>query len=326
MAIARRRLCGGDLISSRTTHPASRDRSDCGPRRPPATHRSSAARSRRNSVPPAACRAGKRHPLPAAAATAARATSSHSQATRRGQTPAGRASRWPALRPAGQCSTRRGSHRSSVCSAAGDRSGLGLQLRHAHPLGCTVWPMRCASRPSAAAVVHQHLAAQQVQALDAVRALVDHVEAVVAPVLLDRKVARVAVAAVHLDREVVRLEAPLARPALRDRRQHLEQSLDRRHALGGSRPCFVDQPGAIQLERQPAFHVRLLREQHALHVGVLDDAHRVATPDPCRPASTDAPACDCARSRDSPRSPRSRCPRRRGRRRCAPRSSCGTCT
>ena len=64
-----------------------------------------------------------------------------------------------------------------------------------------------AARPArpGPATFHQHLAAQQVHGLDAVRALVDHVQAVVAPVLLYREVARVAVAAVDLDGQAVGL-------------------------------------------------------------------------------------------------------------------------
>ena len=84
--------------------------------------------------------------------------------------------------------------------ACGVRSGLlspGLFDRGVHARG---------QQLQALAIFHHHLAAQQVHALDAVRALVDHVQAVVAPVLLDREVARVAVAAMDLDRQAVRLQ------------------------------------------------------------------------------------------------------------------------
>jgi hypothetical protein len=73
------------------------------------------------------------------------------------------------------------------------------------------------------AAVEAYFSAQEILSVDAVRALVNHVEAVVAPVLLHRIVARVAIAAMHLDRETVRLEAPLAGPALGDRRKDFEQ-------------------------------------------------------------------------------------------------------
>jgi hypothetical protein len=53
------------------------------------------------------------------------------------------------------------------------------------------------------APVHHDLASEQVQTLDAVRALVDRVEPVVPVELLDRVVAGVAVPAVHLDGQVV---------------------------------------------------------------------------------------------------------------------------
>ena len=105
------------------------------------------------------------------------------------------------------------------------------------------------------------------------RALVDHVQAVVAPVLLDREVARVAVAAEHLDGEAVGLQAPLAREALGDRGEHLQQQ----PRLGGRRLVagvgLVDLARAVQLQRERALGVALLREQHALDVGVLDDRH-----------------------------------------------------
>jgi hypothetical protein len=122
------------------------------------------------------------------------------------------------------------------------------------------------------AVGHHHLASEQVEGLDTVRAFVDRVQPVVAIELLDRIVARVAVAAVHLDRQRVAFDAPLRRPALRDRRQDVEQQRGFRAlglAFGGA--LLVDQACAVQVERQRSFRVGLLRQQHALDVGVLDD-------------------------------------------------------
>jgi hypothetical protein len=69
------------------------------------------------------------------------------------------------------------------------------------------------------AAIHHHLAAQQVHALDAVGALVDHVQAVVAPVLLDGEVAGVAASAQHLNGLAVGLQRPFAGPALGNRGQ-----------------------------------------------------------------------------------------------------------
>ena len=124
-------------------------------------------------------------------------------------------------------------------------------------------------------VRHHDLAAEQVDGLDAVRALVDRVEPVVAVVLLDVVLAGVAVAAVDLDREVVGLQAPLRRPALRDRREHLQQQVGVRPRLGRGRGALlVEELAAVQDEREPAFDERLLREQHPAHVGVLDERHR----------------------------------------------------
>src|SRR5690606_13049010 len=89
-----------------------------------------------------------------------------------------------------------------------------LRDRPGHPLRETVQQR---------AVVEPHLAPEQIEPLDAVRALVDRVQPVVAIMLLDRVVARVSVAAVHLDGQTVGLQAPLRRPALADRREQLEQ-------------------------------------------------------------------------------------------------------
>lgn len=99
-------------------------------------------------------------------------------------------------------------------------------------------------------------------------ALVDRVEPVVAVMLFDVVFAGVAVAAVHLDRQVVGFQTPLRRPALGDGREDVEQVLV---------VAEVDQPRAVQRERQRTLDVGLLRQQHPLDVGVLDDRHlRVA--------------------------------------------------
>ena len=71
-----------------------------------------------------------------------------------------------------------------------------------------------AERHQASTAPLNHFAAQQVQALDAVGALVNRVEPVVPVVLLDVVLAGVARTAEHLDRQAVGLQAPLRRPAL----------------------------------------------------------------------------------------------------------------
>ena len=112
--------------------------------------------------------------------------------------------------------------------------------------------IRPTSRPQRGAAVHQHLATEQVQRLDAVGALVDRVEPVVAVVLLDVVVAGVAGAAEHLDGQVVGGQAPLRRPALGDRGEQPEQLL-RLGAPGrvGRGRDVVDQPRAVE-HRAPA--------------------------------------------------------------------------
>jgi hypothetical protein len=122
--------------------------------------------------------------------------------------------------------------------------------------------------------VHHRLAAQQVQALNAVSALVDGVEAVVAVVLLDVVLPRVAVSAVHLDGEAVGLQAPLGGPALGEWGQHVQQQSGAGALLlGGGGALLVHQPRAVQEQSERPFHVRLLRQQHPAYVRVLDDGH-----------------------------------------------------
>jgi hypothetical protein len=86
------------------------------------------------------------------------------------------------------------------------------------------------------------------------------------------KVARVAVAAVDLDRQAVGLQAPFAGPALGDRREHLQQQPRVVRGPGITGVLLVHQAGAVELQRQSALAIGLLRQQHALDVGVFDDA------------------------------------------------------
>ena len=98
------------------------------------------------------------------------------------------------------------------------------------------------------------------------------VEAIVAIMPLDRIVARIAIAAQHLDRPFVRLEAMLRRPTLGHRRQQPQERLEPvplRRILRDALP--VDQQRAIGGERQPALDRRLLRQQHPPHIGMGDD-------------------------------------------------------
>ena len=125
------------------------------------------------------------------------------------------------------------------------------------------------------AALHHHLAAQQVQRLDAVRAFVDHVQPVVAPELLDGKLARVAVAAQHLDGQRVGLQAPLRGPGLDHRREQLQQQCGvvlLRGVFGGA--LLVHQAGGVQGQAVGAFHIGFLRQQHASHIGVRHQRQR----------------------------------------------------
>ena len=125
----------------------------------------------------------------------------------------------------------------------------------------------------ACATLHHHFSAQQIKRLDAMGAFVNHVQTVVAPILLHRKVPRVAVTSVHLDGQRIGFQTPLAGPALGDGREHLQQQRGVGSGLCATRARFVDQSRAVQLKRQCAFGITLLRQQHALHVGVFNDGH-----------------------------------------------------
>ena len=90
--------------------------------------------------------------------------------------------------------------------------------------------------------------------------------------LFDIVFAGVAVAPEHLDRETVGLQAPLRRPTLGDRGQDVQQQTHLIALIVGLGAVLpVDQPGAVQRQGERAFDIRLLRQQHPLHVGVFDD-------------------------------------------------------
>ena len=102
----------------------------------------------------------------------------------------------------------------------------------------------------------------------------DRVQPVVAVVLLDVVVPGVAGAAEHLDGQVVGGQAPLRGPALGDRGedpQHLLRLGLRGRVVQGR--DVVDQPRAVEVERQGPLDVGLLGEQHPAHVRVLDQRH-----------------------------------------------------
>ena len=135
--------------------------------------------------------------------------------------------------------------------------------------------LQCAAEQrDGGALLHHGLAAQQVQCLDAVRALVDHVQAVVAPELLHGVLARVAVAAVDLDGQAVGLQAPLRGPGFDNGRKQVQQQarLGAR-GLAGAGALLVHQARGVQAQRKRALHIGLLRQQHAAHVGVRHQRH-----------------------------------------------------
>src|SRR5690554_127380 len=124
------------------------------------------------------------------------------------------------------------------------------------------------------ALVLPDFAAQQVQGLDAVGALMNGVQAIVAPALLHRVFAGVASAAVDLDRQVVGFGAVFGGPGFDHRGEQVQQFAGfHSFLLTRVGVLVVHQAGAIQAQGQAAFAVGFLGQQHATHVGVFDDRH-----------------------------------------------------
>ena len=81
-------------------------------------------------------------------------------------------------------------------------------------------------------------------------------------------------AAEDLDGQLVGLEAELRGPGLDDRREQVKQLQGAGAVLGGLQGMgVVEQAGGVQAQVEGAFDVGLLGQQHAPHVGVLDDRH-----------------------------------------------------
>ncbi|MNH24514.1 hypothetical protein D3C79_844510 [compost metagenome] len=118
------------------------------------------------------------------------------------------------------------------------------------------------------------LAPEQVEAVDAFGAFVDRVQAVVAPVLLQRVFTDVARAAEDLNADIGG-DHPVFRGIGLD---HGDQQVEQFGGIGagvGIR-CGVgvlEQAAGVQAQRQAAFGIGLLLQQHAPYVGVLDDTH-----------------------------------------------------
>ena len=122
------------------------------------------------------------------------------------------------------------------------------------------------------ALIHQHLAAEQVDGLDAVGAFIDLRDAAVAHQLFHAPFADEAVAAEHLHAHIGGGVAVVGHERLGDRGQQRDQ-VGGVLAGGVVGRLFLD----VQLQRQEGgqctagFGVRLLRQQHAADVRVDDD-------------------------------------------------------
>src|SRR5271168_1346579 len=128
----------------------------------------------------------------------------------------------------------------------------------------------------ATSAVDEHLAAKKVECMNAVGALVDGVEPVVPVELFDVVVPGVAVPTVDLDGQVVGLDSPLRRPTLGDGSQYLKEKPGVvAFGVDWRGKCFVDKAAAVQAERQCAFDVTFLGQQHSAHIGMGDDRNLV---------------------------------------------------
>ena len=131
---------------------------------------------------------------------------------------------------------------------------------------------RVDQRTKRRAAARDHLATEEIEALDAARAFVERVELLIAQPRLGHVLARVAVAAMDLDGERVRLEALLGGKRLRDGGQQIEEQA-RALALVGRHGVLRDvlEARGLDDETQSSLHDGLLAEQHATDIGVLDD-------------------------------------------------------
>ena len=139
-----------------------------------------------------------------------------------------------------------------------------------------VRPISSASAGEAPALGH-HLAAEQVHALDRVRALVKRIELLVAHVRLGKILARVAVAAVDLDSEALASKPRsagnvLATGVSKSSSSPARSSLFVRGAVLRDVRVAGDRPE----QSEASFDDRLLPQQHPPNVGVLDDRHLLA--------------------------------------------------
>ncbi len=122
------------------------------------------------------------------------------------------------------------------------------------------------------AVVHQHLAPQQVERLYGVGAFIDHVDARVAHVLLHAPLGDIAVSAVHLHRLGSRDPAVVGNERLDDGRQQRHQvGRFLAHAFVRMMQFAVDLQSHEGSESASAFGIGLRRQQHAPHVRMHDD-------------------------------------------------------
>src|SRR3546814_8605120 len=99
--------------------------------------------------------------------------------------------------------------------------------------------------------------------LDAVRALVNHIQAVVPPILFHGEIPGVAIAAQHLDGQAVGFETPFARPALGHRREQFEHEAGARLLRLIARALFIHQACAKQGQGQAAFAQGFLGQQRS---------------------------------------------------------------
>ena len=118
-------------------------------------------------------------------------------------------------------------------------------------------------------LIAQHLAAQQIERLNAIGAFVDHVDARITHVLLHAPLFDVAVATKHLLAQGGGLKTVVGQEGFDDGGQQ-RQNFSRvgAHFFVRMVQFFVEQQGTVASQRAAAFCVGLGRQQHAAYIGV----------------------------------------------------------
>ena len=119
---------------------------------------------------------------------------------------------------------------------------------------------RCAIRP-------QDLAPKQIKGLDSGRSLMDRVQTIVSPHLLNIKISRVAVTTMDLDRQIIGDQTELRWPAFRDRGQQPKKT-------SGLIVRLSLKVRTIETNSERYLGIAFLLQQHPANVRMVDNRNR----------------------------------------------------